>query len=248
MPKVQVNDIEMYYEVHGEGTPLVLLHGFSASHQMWTPWIKKYEKGFKMILIDMRGHGGSTNPSGEFTHHQSAQDIYALLDKLGIDKFKGIGYSSGGMTLLHMVTQQPDRVQSMVLLSATHYFPKVCREDQSKTLDAEFDESWMMRANFHERGAEQIDKLRHQFYNFKDSYDDMNFTPPYLSTIKTKTLIVHGDRDQYFPVKLPLELYTSIPDSYLWIMPNIGHEVAWPASEQLIETSFDFLKNDWNST
>jgi len=248
MPKVKVNDIEMYYEIHGEGEPIVFLHGFSASHQMWNPWIPRYEKGFKMILIDMRGHGGSTNPTGEFTHRQSSQDIFALLDKLGVYRFKGVGYSSGGMTLLHVATQQPERVQSMVLLSATHYFPDECRDIQSKVLDEDFDERWMMRANFHEGGAEQIDQLRHQFFNFKDSYEDMNFTPPYLSTIKAKTLIVHGDRDPYFPVKIPVEIYTSIRDSYLWIMPNIGHEVAYPASEQLIETTFDFLKIKWEST
>ena len=81
-----------------------------------------------------------------------------------------------------------------------------------------------------------------------NNYTDMNFTPPYLSTIKAKTLIIHGDRDPAFPVNIPVELYTSIPDSYLWIMPNTGHEVAWPASQQLIEKSFDFLKTGWNST
>jgi len=245
MPKIEVNDIELHYKTHGEGEPVVFLHGFSASHKMWAPWIPRYEKGFKMILIDMRGHGASTNPSNKFTHRQSAHDIYALLDKLDITQFKAIGYSSGGMTLLHMATQQPERIQSMVLCSATHYHTKEDREILSKMLNKEYDEMWMTRAHYHEGGAEQITQLRHQFHNFKDSYTDMNFTPPYLSTIKAKTLIVHGDRDPYFPVNIPVELYTSIPDSYLWIMPNTGHEVAWPASQQLIEKSYDFLKHGW---
>jgi len=179
MPKIRVNDIELNYKIQGEGEPLVLFHGFSASHQMWEPWIPVYQKGFKMVLINMRGNGGSTNPSNEFTHKQSAQDIYTLLDKLDIKQFKAIGYSSGAMTLLHMATQQPTRPQSMVLMSATHYFPKQDREMQSKVLDKEYDERWMTRANLHERGEEQITQLRHQFHKMKDRYTDMNFTPPY---------------------------------------------------------------------
>jgi len=248
MPKIKVNDIELHYKTQGEGEPLVFLHGFSASHKMWEPWIPTYQKGFKMILIDMRGHGASTNPSNKFTHRQSAKDIYTLLDKLDIKQFKAIGYSSGAMTLLHMATQQPTRPQSMVLCSATHYFPKVNREMQSKVLDKEYDERWMTRAHLHEKGAEQITQLRHQFHKMKDSYTDMNFTPPYLSTIQAKTLIVHGDRDPYFPINIPVELYTSIPDSSLWIMPNTGHEVAYPAPPHLIEKTFDFLKTGWIST
>jgi len=247
MPKVKFNDIELHYNIKGEGEPLIFLHGFSASHQMWEPWIPVYQKGFKMILIDMRGHGGSTNPSNKFTHRQSAHDIYALLDKLDIKQFKGIGYSSGGMTLLHMATQQLERVKSMVLMSATHYFPKEDREMKTKVLDKEYDERWMTRAHLHEGGAEQITRLRHQFHNM-NSYTDMNFTPPYLSTIQAKTLIVHGDRDPSFPINIPVELYTSIPNSYLWIMPNTGHEVAWPASPQLIEKTYDFLKTGWKPT
>jgi len=54
----------------------------------------------------------------------------------------------------------------------------------------------------------------------KDSYDDMNFTPPYLSTITARTLIIYGDRDPLYPVKIALEMYTAIHRSYLWIVPN----------------------------
>jgi pimeloyl-ACP methyl ester carboxylesterase len=57
----------------------------------------------------------------------------------------------------------------------------------------------------------------------KDSYDDMNFTEPYLSTITARTLIVHGDRDEYFPVDIPVAMNRAIPRSALWIIPNGGH-------------------------
>jgi len=191
----------------------------------------------------MRGHGRSTNPSDTFTHRQSALDVYALLDHLQVEKFRAVGYSSGGMTLIHMATQQPERITDLVLISASPHFPKECREMQSKEMDKENDDWYDKVSSLHQHGAEQAKRLRLQFYNMKDSYDDMNFTPPYLSTIKARTLIVHGDRDPLFPVSIPVTLYNSIPDSYLWIMPNMGHAgVAEPTpSEGLVKTISDFL-------
>ena len=81
----------------------------------------------------------------------------------------------------------------------------------------------------------------------KDSYDDMNFTKPYLSTIKAKTLIVHGDRDEYFPVEIPVTLYNSIPNSYLWILPNMNHTglVLPKPTQEIIKGCLDFLIYTW---
>jgi pimeloyl-ACP methyl ester carboxylesterase len=247
MPKVEVNDIEMYYEVCGEGTPLVFLHGFAGSTKSWDEYVPHFKDDYQVITISMRGHGQSTNPSSVFTHRQSAKDIYGLLDHLKIHRFNAIGYSSGGMTLLHMATQQPERIRDMVLMAATPYFPQECRDQQALMLDTEWDEAW---ASFkhHHTSPEQLEKLRQQFYDFKDSYDDMNFTPPLLSTIKARTLIIHGDRDPFFPVHIPVTLYNSIPDSYLWIMPNTGHGVEEPPYEHKVTTIKDFLAHKWEES
>ena len=104
--------MEMYYEIHGQGEPLVLLHGFSGSGSMWSPQIPELAKHYQLVIPDLRGHGRSTNPSGKFTHRQSAQDVFALLDMLKIQKFRAMGISTGGMTLLHMATSQPERIGS----------------------------------------------------------------------------------------------------------------------------------------
>jgi pimeloyl-ACP methyl ester carboxylesterase len=236
----------MYYEVHGEGEPLVILHAFANAGPIWKPFIPTLQEHFKLIIPDLRGHGQSTNPSNKFTHRQSAHDLYALLDHLKIDQFYGLGWSTGGMTLLHMASQQPARIKSMVLLAATSYFPKECRELQAQTLNKDWDEGWSSLHHLHKDGEKQVKLLRQQFYEFSNTYDDMNFTPPYLSTIKAKTLIAHGDRDPYFPVEIPVSMYESIPESYLWIMPNMGHSML-PASEYLIQTISDFLTGKWET-
>jgi pimeloyl-ACP methyl ester carboxylesterase len=241
--------MEMYYEIHGEGEPLVMLHGFTGSSQGWKNLLSYFTGDYKVIVPDLRGHGRSTNPSGEFTHRQSALDVYALLDHLGIDKFKGIGSSTGGMTLLHMATSQPERVESMVLIGATIYFPGQAREIMRGTDPYDISEGRMeyMRRT-HKHGEAQIRELLREFNAFKDSYDDMNFTPPFLSTIQARTMIVHGDRDKFFPVKIPLQMYESIPNSFLWIVPNGGHgPVGGPWREVFGRTALEFLNDEWTN-
>jgi pimeloyl-ACP methyl ester carboxylesterase len=246
MPKLQVNGIEMYYEIHGEGEPLIFLHGFAGSNKSWNEYIPHFEKDFQVITISQRGHGQSTNPTNKFTHRQSAYDVYALLDQLEAGLLKAVGYSSGGMTLLHMATQQPERITDMVLMAATPYYPQKCRDIQSLMLEPEWDEMWTSFIDHH-TSEEQLAKLRRQFYEFKDSYDDMNFTPPLISTIKTRTLIIHGDRDPFFPIDIPITLYKSIPNSYLWIMPNTSHGVEELPNSCLIKTLRDFFTYNWET-
>jgi pimeloyl-ACP methyl ester carboxylesterase len=74
----------------------------------------------------------------------------------------------------------------------------------------------------------------------------MNFTPPYLATIKARTLIVHGDRDPLYPTNIPLEMHAAIPRSHLWIVPNGGHGPIWgDMSHRFVETASAFLRGEW---
>lgn len=243
-----VNGIEMYYEEYGQGRPLVLLHGFTGSSQVWKLFVPDFAKSFHLIVPDLRGHGRSTNPTNQFTHRQSARDIYALLDQLGIQQFKAMGISTGGMTLIHMATQQPERVEAMILIGATIYFPEQARVIMRKsTVESMSEREWEFERKLHKRGDDQIRSLQQQFHNFKDSYDDMNFTRPYLSTIRAKTLIVHGDRDVFFPVNIPVEMYEAIPKSYLWIIPYGDHVPIEEPENRLVFTrlALEFLQGKW---
>jgi len=246
---VSLNGIEMYYETVGEGDPLVLLHGFTATGATWDPIVEGFSSHYHLIIPDLRGHGRSTNPSQQFTHRQSALDVYALLDQLGVDRFRAMGISTGGMTLLHMATSQPDRVEAMVLIGATSYFPEEARVIMRRmSPDSMTTEQLERDGQAHSRGPEQAKELWAQFHAFKDSYDDMNFTPPFLSTVTANTLILHGDRDPFFPVSIPVEQYKAIPSSYLWIVPNGGH-VPLLGSERgrdmLAWVVLPFLAGEW---
>lgn len=219
-----VNGIEMRYEIRGTGEDLVLLHGFSGCGRTWEPFVDALAKEYRLIIPDLRGHGGSTGSDGPFTHRQSAADVLALLDRLGVKRVRAMGISTGGMTLLHAATRQPDRIEAMVLIGATTHFPeqarKIMRGAAVETLPPPVLEDFRRCAT---RGEAQVRELVAQFHGFKDSYDDMTFTPPHLATIKARTLIVHGDRDEFFPVSIPVAMYEAIPGSALWIVPQGDH-------------------------
>src|ERR671937_2872217 len=118
---VEVNGMEMYYEVRGAGEPLVLLHGGGGVGANWGLIFEEPPDGFQLIVPDMRGHGRSTNPSKEFTFRQLALDVFALLDHLGVGRFKAVGMSMGAKTLLHMATSRPARAEAVVLVSGAPY-------------------------------------------------------------------------------------------------------------------------------
>lgn len=241
---IRANGAEIHYEIEGAGPPLMLLHGIGGCGRLaWGPYVDDLKPFFRLIMVDLRGHGASTNPSGVFTHRQVALDLFALLDSLGIQRFQALGMSSGGMALLHMATQQPARVQAMVVASATSYFPPEAREAMRKYGDPATMEPAVRkrRALCAKRGDPQIDELQRYFGAFKDSYDDMNFTPPLLGTIQARTLIVHGDRDPLFPVAIAVEMYRAIPRAQLWIVPNTGHELPQNKSA-FIQTVLGFLR------
>ena len=250
-----VNDIEMYYEIRGEGEPLVLLHGGGGVGANWDLIFKTPPNGYRLVVPDLRGHGRTTNPSMEFTFRQSALDIFALLEHLSIDRFKAIGMSMGAKTLLHMATRQPNRVEAMVLVSATPYFPEQARSIMREmTPETRTDQEWQQMRQWHKRGDEQIRAIWRQAKAFGDSYDDMNFTPPYLATIAARTLIVHGDRDPLYPVNLAMEMYAAIPRAYLWVIPNGGHGPIFgehtgsgETTSRFAETALAFLRDEWRS-
>jgi pimeloyl-ACP methyl ester carboxylesterase len=242
-----VNGIDMHYVVRGQGRPLVLLHGFSGCGDDWRHVLPDQPEGYSTILPDLRGHGGSTNPSGTLTFRDSAHDVLALMDTLSIDTFQAIGVSAGAKTLLHAATQQRHRLDAMVLVSATPYYPAEARRAMAAlSADALGEDEWQVLRARHPRGDAQIRMLYEQGRAFKDSYDDMAFTPPLLSTITARTLIVHGDRDPLYPVRLAFEMHAAIPDSHLSVVPNGGHGPIFGAhAVEFVRTSLAFLRGEW---
>ena len=240
---IRVNGCDIHHDTRGDGAPLLLLHGFTGSGGDWRHVFPEPLAGFQFIAADLRGHGRSTNPSGVFTFRAAAADMLALLDSLGLERVSAIGMSGGAKTLLHMATAQPSRFDRLVLVSATPYFPASARPlFASLNLESATEAEWTRLRQTHVYGDAQIRAIYEQGRDLARSYDDMNFTPSLLSTITAQTLIVHGDRDPFYPVKLAVEMYEAIPNARLWIVPNAGHgPIFGPLAPAFVQTVRAFL-------
>jgi pimeloyl-ACP methyl ester carboxylesterase len=114
-----VNGLEMYYEVHGSGEPVVLLHGaFMTITNNWPGWIGELSKTRKVIAVEMQGHGRTADIKREFSHENLADDVAALLDHLKIPSADLIGYSMGGGVAMQCSIRHPEKVRKVVSISA----------------------------------------------------------------------------------------------------------------------------------
>jgi pimeloyl-ACP methyl ester carboxylesterase len=245
-----INGMQMYYEVYGEGTPLVLLHGFTGSSLVWQPYIGEFAKHFRVIVPDLRGHGRTLDPTNQFTLAQQALDVFVLLDQLEIEHFKAIGNSGGGCSLQYMAAQQPERLEAIILASCSAYFPEQTATALLAIVD-EDDASFEPRRHHHLQDIRQIRTLVNQMPKIVEDY---NTQPPDLSKITAQTLIVSSDRDGLSSpgptsVSMPFEMYTSIANTHLWIVPNAGHAFVNTDPDRyagaFIQTALEFLRGEW---
>jgi len=114
-----VNGLRMYYEVHGSGAPVVLLHGsFMTITNNWTGWIGELSKTRQVIAVEMQGHGRTADSKRDFSYENLADDVAALLDQLKIPRADLIGYSMGGGVAMQCAIRHPDKVRKVVVISA----------------------------------------------------------------------------------------------------------------------------------
>jgi pimeloyl-ACP methyl ester carboxylesterase len=116
---VPVNGLKMYYEIHGKGEPVVLLHGsYMAIPSNWQEMIAALSKTRRVIAIEMQGHGRTADISRDFSYDNLADDVAARIDYLKIAKADLIGYSMGGTVALNVAIRHPDNVRKVVSISA----------------------------------------------------------------------------------------------------------------------------------
>src|SRR5271156_3121634 len=114
-----VNGLKMYYEVHGSGDPVVLLHGaFMTITNNWTGWIGELSKTRKVIAVEMQGHGRTADIDRDITSENLADDVAALLEQLKIPRADLIGYSMGGGVAMQCAIRHPDKVRKVVVISS----------------------------------------------------------------------------------------------------------------------------------
>jgi pimeloyl-ACP methyl ester carboxylesterase len=118
MPKLRINDIDLYYESAGEGQPILFIHGLGSSNQDWEKQTPFFSKHFQAITFDLRGHGRSQKPRGPYSMKLFASDTAELIKSLGIAPVHVVGISLGGMIAFQLAVDHPGLIRSLVIANA----------------------------------------------------------------------------------------------------------------------------------
>jgi pimeloyl-ACP methyl ester carboxylesterase len=262
MPKVKVGDINMYYEVHGKGEPLVFFAGLGVGTEVCTELIPVYSPEYRLVLFDNRGAGRSDAPDIPYTMEMFADDLAGLLDAIDISSAHVYGISLGGGIALCFTLIYPDRVKSLVL-SSTH-----CGGPHMVTPDAEITKTLtnlaqanpeeraegMMRLNvtpeFAARNPAIMQEMRKerakQYTSSQGTMRQQQVSCAIdiyerLPEIKAPTLIIHGDADRLVPVENARIMAPRIRNAELVILKNAGH-ILIEAGNEPNQIVLDFLR------
>ena len=269
MPRVQIDDLEMYYEVHGNGFPLVLISGYSGSSESWdvlVPRVSELSKHYSVITLDNRGTGRSSVPEGDYSIKTMGDDVAGLLDCLKISRAHILGQSMGGMIAQELAINHPKKVKGLILTcttpgrSASGAIP-----GQREVLEKL---RWMFApppSMSPEDVFEQIMKLcYHRKYFDKNKVSIMAFMPKYqtplstlekhydaiikfdtynrLKTIRSETLVIHGEDDRLVMPEGARILAKQIPNAELKMFKQAGHVVLEEKWQEAKPAILDFLK------
>ena len=193
-----VNGLKMYYEVHGSGEPVVLLHGaFMTIPNNWTGWIGELSKTRKVIAVEMQGHGRTADIKRDFSSENLADDVAALLDYLKIPSADLIGYSMGGGVAMQCAIRHPEKVRKVVSISAVFRQDGWVKEalDGFPQITAE-----VFKGSPLETGYKELSPTPDEFPNFvkhvaASAAKPYDFGADKLKATKAPMFFIHGDAD-----------------------------------------------------
>jgi pimeloyl-ACP methyl ester carboxylesterase len=193
-----VNGLKMYYEVHGSGDPVVLLHGaFMNIPNNWTGWISALSKTRKVIAVEMQGHGRTGDIPRDFSSENLADDVAALLDHLKIPRADVIGYSMGGEVAMQCAIRHPEKIRKVVVISAVFRHDGWVKEalESFPTLTAE-----IFKGTPVETGYKTLSPTPDEFPQFvkhlaASAAKPFDFGADKLKATKAPMFFIHGDAD-----------------------------------------------------
>ncbi|MET9780943.1 alpha/beta hydrolase [Nocardiopsis alba] len=252
---IAADGTRLWYDVHGAGEPLLLIHGQSLDHEMWEGVYTDLAEHHRVVRMDLRGTGGSDAPvDGPYSMELLAGDALAVLDDLGIDRAHVYGFSMGGKVAQTLAASAPERVGALVLGSTApggdneverpHHASVALRKantEEGRDLIAHlfYTPEW---ADSHPETVARIlpcNPLRAQRRHYEASLKHDGWDR--LPLIQAPTLVVHGEDDELTPVANAELLAERIPDARTLILPGARHGYPHEAAPKATEAVVDFL-------
>jgi 3-oxoadipate enol-lactonase len=266
MPFFNREDVKLYYEVEGEGSPLVLISGLGSKNS-WSFQIPFFRKKMQVIVLHNRGVGKSSRPNYPYSMKMFVEDIHELLDHLEIkEKVHLCGISMGGMIVQHFILNYPERVKSLILCATSAYPEGASNVIESQKLmeGSSYEQKFKVRvAALYSRPFKRKLKTDSKIYEVlrKEFMEDPTELKDYINQgaaildhdtreslheITQPTLILVGNEDR---IILGLNhsklLHEKIPNSTLKIIENTGHGFVAEQSRVVNEIMYEFIKKNF---
>ncbi|MEA2513351.1 MAG: hypothetical protein QOJ59_2838 [Thermomicrobiales bacterium] len=236
---VEINGVDIYYEVYGQGDPVFLLHGGLANGTYYAYQIPVLAAKYQLIVMDSRGHGRSSFDEQPISYELMASDVLGLMDHLGIQKADIVGWSDGGIIGLEIAIHNPDRLNKVVAYGA-NFDPTGVRLDVGT--NARFNA-------FIERAAEDYQTLSphpERWDEFLNNISNMwatqpNYTEDQLKAITTPFLILDGAEEEAIDLNQTKLMALLIPGAELNLMPGTGHFAMFEKPDEFNQIVLDYL-------
>jgi pimeloyl-ACP methyl ester carboxylesterase len=257
MPFLRLQNLQLYYEVTGEGPPLLMIHGLGSSSRDWEKQINPFAQKYQVVTLDLRGHGHSDKPPGPYSVRMFAEDTASLMHELNIATSHVVGISMGGMVAFELAVHFPELLRSLTVVNS---YPEMRVETFHEHLQVWrrvlFLELLGMRGTGIMLGRHLFPKpeqrdLREIFVgrwaeNDKRAYREsfralLNWdVEQYLGEIRCPTLVIASDQD-YMPLEEKRAYSAKIPNSELVIIEDARHAVTVERPEQFNAILKEFL-------
>ncbi|GAB3946475.1 alpha/beta fold hydrolase [Spirosoma harenae] len=228
-----IRGFRLYYEVYGTGKPLLLIHGNGGSIENFKNQIPYFAKNYQVIAVDSRAQGKSIDNSDSLTYEMMADDFNALLNTLKVDSCYVIGWSDGGINGLLLAMRHPEKVKKLAITGA-NLWPDTTAIEQGL-----YQSMVKSRDSLNQVTQTAVVKAQKKLLNLMIVHP--HILPSDSKKVKCPTLVIGGDNDVILP-KHTLIIAESIPQSYLWILPNSGHSTLIRYKELFNQTVGDFFK------
>lgn len=239
MPKIQSNGINLYYEIHGEGQPLLLIHGLGSSARDWELQVDEFAKSYRVITFDLRGHGQSDKPAAPYSMAMFAADTIGLLKALGIENPHVVGLSLGGGVAFQMAVDASHSMKSLTIVNSLPELILRTFKDRLIFWERVGIVKWLGMKKMGEVVSKRLfikpeqDEIRRIFVERWAENDQRAYMEAMralvgwsvsarIGSIRVPTLVIAADQD-YSPLSVK-EAYTAqIPGARLAVIPDSRH-------------------------